>query len=83
MSSVYQRFASIKELHDIPDVPPPEQGLTEIEEYLESEEETILLQEEFGSGMNPPLPGKNFELHDIPDVPPPEQGLTEIEECSN
>ena len=61
MSSVYQRFPSIKELHVIPDVPPPEQGLTDIEEQVESEEETMPIEGEFVGGMFPPLPGKNFD----------------------
>ena len=60
MSSVCQRFPSIKELHDIPDVPPPEQGLTDIEEQVQSEEETIPIQEELVPGMTLPLPGKIF-----------------------
>ena len=64
MSSFFYRFPSIKELHDIPDVPLPElmsnttkRGLTEIEE----QEEVINQKGEFVSGMNPPLPGKNFD----------------------
>ena len=82
MSSVYQRFPSIKESYDTPDVPPPElmskmtkQGLTEIKEPVESEEESIPIQYEwetkseevinqkgeFVSGITPPLPGKNFD----------------------
>ena len=85
MSSVCQHFSSIKELHDIPDVPPPElmsnmtkQGLTEIEEQVESEEESIPIQYEwenrpeiinqkgeFVSGMTPPLPGKNIDRNII------------------
>ena len=81
MSSVCKRFPSIKESHDIPDVSPPElmsnmtkQGLTEIEEQVESAEESIpILYEwenkpeevinqkgEFVSGMTPPLPGKKL-----------------------
>ena len=81
--SFYQRFPSIKELHEIPDVPPPElmsnttkQGLPEIEEQVESEEESIPIQyewetkseevmdnqkAEFVSGMTPPLPGNHFD----------------------
>ena len=83
MSSVYQRFPSIKELHNIPDDPLPElmsktrkQGLTEIEEQVESEEESIPIQYEwesrqelmdnqkgeFVSGMTPPLPGYTLYL---------------------
>ena len=86
MSSVCQRFPSIKELHNIPDVPPPKlmsntrkQELTEIEEQVESEEESIPIQYEwenrqevmdnqegeFVSGMTPPLPGKNFDRNII------------------
>ena len=56
MSSVYQPFPSIKEIHEIPDV---QQGLTEI---VEPEEETMPIQGEFVGGMFPPLPGKNFFL---------------------
>ena len=84
--SFYQRFPSINELHDIPDVPPPElmsnmtkQGLTEIEEQVESEEESIPIQYEwenkpeevinqkgeFVSGMTPPLPGNHFDRNII------------------
>ena len=87
MSSVCQRFPSIKELHNTPDVPPPElrsnttkQGLTEIEEQVESEEESIQIQYEwetkpeevmdnqkgeFVSGMTPPLPGNHFDRNII------------------